>query len=86
MRAMYHKGEIIMVVSAKQASTLVYEMTEAVSRAEQTIINHKSLARAYKEADKKLSHKKAAARAETRHKELKKLAEDLEAAIKASFK
>lgn len=86
MRAMYHKGDIIIALSTKQANDIVYEIAEAASKAEQAVINHKSLAKAWEKPDIKRLHKNAAARAETRHKALKKLAEDLDSAIKASFK
>ncbi len=86
MRAMYHRGDIILAIKCDEINTLRYEMGEAVQRAAQTAINHKSLSKAYKDPKQKRLHKNAHARAVTRHKQLKKLSEDLEEAVKGAFK
>lgn len=85
MRALYHKGDMILVLSCDQINTLRYEMHEVVTRANDAIINHTSLAKAYKDPKLKRLHRNAKARAITRHKQLKQLAEELEAVVKEAF-
>ena len=85
MRMMYHKGDMILALSCNQLGTLRYEMAGAVDRARESIITHKSLSKAYKDPEQRRLHKNAWKRAITRHKQLKQLQGELEAATKAAF-
>ena len=86
MKALYHNGDVVLVLSCTQLNLTLYELSQMEERALYNIGTHESLAKAHKDKEQKKIHRNAARRAVTRHKRLKKLIGDINDAYKEALR